>query len=340
MTIDQHATATAGGSTGIPRDRWGRPLVTPPGGGKPIPYTRCTTFAGAIEDTWNLTKWKQRQTAAGIASRRDLHLRAASLGTQPDDPDQASTWKRQMDDVCEQAMEAVGSSASATIGTALHSFAELVDRGLNVAPPAEYAGHIAAYQRATAGFEPTHVEEFVVHDGYRIGGTADRIYREKASGRLVIGDIKTGTIDYPHKIAMQLATYANSVRYDQTTGKRTPLGDIDRDVALIIHLDAKTGACELHWVDIQLGWEAVALAAKVRAWRDRRGLTFPAATPEQAEATVQAVLVDGQPGLDVAIGQATTLDQLIGLRQTHAAAWTDHHTALLAGRVTQITAGV
>lgn len=338
MSVSVDWDAIAGGAPDVPRDRWGRPLVTPPGGGKPVAYTRCTTFIAALEDTYNLMRWKQRQTAAGIAARADLHLRASSLGVQPDDPTKAKIWKKQMDEVCEQAMEASGSSAAATVGTALHSFSEAIDRGEDVTPPKEYAKHLDAYRRATAGFEPVHIEQFLVHDGYKIGGTADRIYREKASGRLVVGDLKTGNVDYPHKIAMQLAVYANSVMYDVKTATRTPLGEIDTELALIIHLDAKTGECNLHWVDIALGWEAVDLAAKVRAWRDRKGLTLPVPTHGEAVATATDVL-NGVPALDVAITQATTIDQLVGLRQANANTWTDDHTALLTQRVTEITLG-
>lgn len=323
--------------TEIQRDRWGRPLIIPPEGGKPVAYTRCTTFVGAIEDTWNLTKWKQRLTAAGIAARKDLHLRAASLGTQPDDPVEAKRWKREMNDLCEAAMEAVGSSSAATIGTSLHTFTELMDRGLAVDPPADFAHHIDNYRRAMAGYEQVAVEQFLVRDDLRIGGTADRLLREKATGRLIIGDLKTGSVDYPHKIAMQLATYANSLIYDAATGQRTPLGDVDLDTALIIHLDAKTGDCRLYWVDIESGWEAVKLAAQVRTWRNRTGLTVPVPDEDMAAATVQQILVTPDP-VASAIGAATTIDQLVALRQASAATWTDQHTDLLVERVGQLSA--
>lgn len=35
----------------LPRDRFGRPMVMPPSGkGKRIPYRRCTTFVGCLDD--------------------------------------------------------------------------------------------------------------------------------------------------------------------------------------------------------------------------------------------------------------------------------------------------
>jgi hypothetical protein len=50
-------------SSDIKRDRWGRPLITPPDGGKPVPYTRVSTLAKALDDKTALMRWKQRQTA-------------------------------------------------------------------------------------------------------------------------------------------------------------------------------------------------------------------------------------------------------------------------------------
>ena len=62
----------------IPRDHFGRPLVIPPGGGKPVPYRRCTTFIDVLADRFNLELWKQRQVAVGLSRRPDLLLMASS----------------------------------------------------------------------------------------------------------------------------------------------------------------------------------------------------------------------------------------------------------------------
>ena len=269
--------ATAGGAPDVPRDRWGRPLITPPEGGKPVAYTRCTTFVGALEDTYNLMAWKQRQTAAGLCQRKDLHLQAASLGLCPDDEGGAKVWKQRMNEVCEQAMEAAGSTIAATTGTALHVFTEALDRGEKIPNiPGEFAQHITNYKKATTGLHPVAIEQFLVCDRYKVGGTADRILRIDGEDGLFIGDLKTGTIDFPHKMAMQLAMYAHSEIYNWSTGERSPIDGIRQDKGLIIALNAKTGACELVWIDIASGWEAVQLAALVREWRARKNLTAPA----------------------------------------------------------------
>src|SRR5215831_14489249 len=94
----------------IRRDRWLRPLVVPPGGGKPVPYTRCTTYVSALEDTYNLSRWQQRMVAIGLAERQDLLLAVAA---HRDD-------KAHLNELCEKALEAAKGSAPATTGTALH----------------------------------------------------------------------------------------------------------------------------------------------------------------------------------------------------------------------------
>src|SRR6478752_2935322 len=49
------------------RDQWGRPLVVPAGGDRPRPYTRSSSAAKTIEDTYNLEMWARRNVAFGMA---------------------------------------------------------------------------------------------------------------------------------------------------------------------------------------------------------------------------------------------------------------------------------
>jgi hypothetical protein len=88
-----------------------------------------------------------------------------------------------------------------------------------------------------------------------------------------VADIKTGSVDYPHKFAMQLACYARSLPYDIATDTRGPAQtELNLDYGLIIHLPAGEGRCQLYRVDIAKGWEACLLAKKVWDWRSTRGL--------------------------------------------------------------------
>lgn len=244
----------------VPRDRFGRPLVIPRDGGKPVAYRRCTTFIDVLSDHYQLEQWKQRQVAIGLAQRPDLLLKVASS---KDD-------KAAVNAACAAAMEASGSSAKATVGTALHALTEQLDRGENPEIPAIAQADIEAYRKATALWQMQGIEVFVVNDELKVGGTFDRLI---ALGPLrYLADLKTGSIEWDgSKIAMQLAMYAHSELYDPETGARTPLG-ADTERGLVIHLPAGEGQCFFRWADLVAGWEGVQLAAEVWEWRGRKGL--------------------------------------------------------------------
>lgn len=371
----------------VKRDRYGRPLIIPAQGGKPKPYTRCTTYVGALEDTCNLGQWQQRMAVAGVALRPDLHLRAVSLGAPPIEdgtPEAAGVakrWKADMNGLVGEAAEAAAASAAATIGTSLHALTEAIDKGakLNLhAIPDRYRVHLANYQAATARLRVVEVERFVVNDELEVGGTADRFVTIDGHPGLFVADLKTGSVEYgAGKIAMQLATYAHSVKYDPATGARTPLEGIRHDLGVVIHLDAKTGACRLLWADLAPAWEAVRVSGWVRAWRKRKGLLAEAAelypgTPdavpaapdaiaeaapiaEAAEAAPDAVApLDGLPedpvefrtpdpvavAIAVAIASAATPDDLALLWREASARgqWTDAHTEAAKARMSQLAA--
>jgi hypothetical protein len=265
-------------NTEIPRDRYGRPMITQPGSTKRVPYRRTTTFVGALEDTYNLQKWKMRRVAYGMGQRKDLVLAAAA--SDPED-------KHKLNEIVENALEAAESSAAATTGTALHSLTERIDRGqpLGVIPN-EYENDIAAYQAATQNIEWCGIESFRVYDRWQVAGTADRIGKDQ-HGRIRIYDIKTGSIDYPHKMAMQLAMYARSLPYDIPTDKRgNPEDALDLNRGVIIHLPAGQGRCDLYEIDIASGWGACLIAHQVWKWRGVKDLTKlfdPDAEQKQSE---------------------------------------------------------
>jgi hypothetical protein len=298
------------GASDVPRDHYGRPLIKAPDGGKGKAYTRCTTFVGCLEDTFNLAKWQQRMVALGLSQRPDLMV---SVTAHHDD-------KRELDKVCEAAKEAAAASSAATVGTALHRICERLDRGEKITVPDAYKADIAAYQRATKGIRWTHIEAITVHDDLKVAGTPDRIGAPAGTPARVY-DLKTGSIHYGlGKIAMQLAMYARSQAYNVDTGERTPL-TVDLDTATIIHLPAGKGECTLVDVDIAAGWEGVLLAQQVRAWRARKDLARPAApAPEPAE------------DLRLLIAGAPDVETLRELWQEHAAQWTDALTALAGKR--------
>ena len=257
ITTDQTVTRPQ-----IQRDGYQRPLVLKVDGSARTAYTRCTKYVDCIEDKRGLELWAERQVGIGLSLRRDLVLAIAA------DRDDKSRVQRHTD----AAKEAAGSSAKSIIGTAVHRLCERMDSGDDVGVvPAEYLSDLAAYQSATDELQALAVEQFLVHDELRIGGTPDRIVRYQ--GRNYIADIKTGDLKYSTlKFAMQLAIYSRSTTYDVSNDQRGGPVDVDHDRAIIIHLPAGEGICTLHWIDIATGWQAVQIAKQVRDWRRKRDL--------------------------------------------------------------------
>jgi hypothetical protein len=302
-------------ATKIPRDRFQRPLVVPPDGGKPTAYTRATTFVDCLDDKYNLQRWQLRQTAVGLSERADLLL---SVSAHRDD-------KRALDQIVDQAMEAARSSAASTTGTALHALCERSDRGQQIGViPDSARRDLDAYRAATHGMNHLYIERFSVHDALKIGGTPDRVSRWD-DGEHYIADIKTGAdISWgAMKIAMQLAVYAHSVPYNASTGQREPYAfPVNKERAIVIHLPAGEARCELHFVDIGLGWEAVHTAAQVRGYRSHKQWYTPIDSPPPPAATTLSVVAAG-------IAAAKTLNELYAMFSPE---WTEEELALARAR--------
>ena len=325
----------------LPRDRWGRPLITPPEGGETVAYQRVTTFVGALEDTYHLGQWQMRMVALGMAKRRDLQI-AASAITDPKDRYQ----KRTLNDLAKSALEAANGSAAATTGTALHSLTEHIDAGIELPyVPEEFLADLEAYRKITVGIEFLDAEGFCVRDDLRVGGSYDRIayFAEPLrapDGELVtcaIWDLKTGGstdagLFGMGKIAMQLGVYANSVKYDHTLGSRSPLpGNPSKKWGVVCHLPAGSGAAQLLWVNIEDGWNAArTLAPGVHAWRKRKDLSssFRTATGTAGrEATIPEQ-----------IASAPDYPTLQAIFRANADVWTPGLTALAATRRSELEA--
>lgn len=311
----------------IPRDRYDRPMVIPPSGGGRLPYTRCTTYVGAIEDTYALDKWKQRMVARGLHDRPDLLSQVGTYRNEKDSDDKAN-----LNRVCADALDAGGGGIAAATGTLLHSITEAVDRGQEPEVPPHHLADVAAYVATTEVLTATHIEQFCVLDALKIGGTPDRVVRYQ--GKRYIADLKTGSINYGHlKIAAQLAVYARSLTYDVATDERGEHG-ADQSRGIVIHLPAGTGECRLYWCNLDVGWEAVKVCRDVREMRGHRFaqvmaplLDHPALTVVQNEIDLPGV-EKRQPSLAEQIVLAPTADEVRNLWQANQAVWTDELTAI------------
>lgn len=242
------------------RDRWGRPLIVPAGGGKPKPYARVSSFGQILENQFGLNKWKQRMVLLGAIDRPDL-MKLATAAKNDD---------RKLDGLVEQMMDAGGASRAANTGTAIHDILAQVDAGeikLDEVPD-EFSAQARAWQQLLDdhGFEPVRdmIELHVVNDRFEAAGSADNICRT-ADGRLVLVDKKTGKKigQRPLAYMVQLAIYATSDRYDIETGERSSLG-VDDTVAYIAHVPAAGGDAVLYEVDVAEGLRLAELAADAK----------------------------------------------------------------------------
>jgi len=325
------------------RDRWGRYLVVPPGGTRPVGYTRATTVAKVLDDQGGLMPWKAAMALTGMMRRPGLRGRVEALvSAHPE----AGPWygsdesKKAIKALVEECAEAGGSADRADIGTALHAIVEQINRG----EPATISqdstrADVDAYRAKLAEygitFHAEHIEATVVLDEYQVAGTADggavhipglaKYLRERGIGNGsdlddVVADLKTGTrLDYSGQaIAVQLAIYGHGDAHyrqgpngDGSDDVRLPAPKVRTDVAVVIHLPAGEARCELHMVDIAAGWEAFKSSIWAREWRKRKDLLVPLTLePIAADATVAEVAVDGA----VSAMDATrlTLLELIG----------------------------
>lgn len=310
------------------RDRWGRPVIPDPDTGKETAYTRVTTFAKSISDTFGLSKWQVRTALKGLTVRPDLFALVAAT---------PATDSKTLDRVAEDAKEAAGSSAGANRGTAFHSFSERVDRGEDVAIPPPWDTDIAAYRKALADggltVDRRYIERMVVIPELGCAGTFDRLLlRTGTDGPHIVGDVKTAKdFTFGHlEIAIQLALYAHGrAIWNTRTQTYEPLPAIDQDTAVVMHCPVGTARCDLYAIDIAAGWQAAQLCKRVRGWRNRRDLATPWAGRNAG--TDQAVLAE--------IDAATSVAELgeIWARADARGDWTAAHTRAAAARKRDLT---
>lgn len=147
-----------------------------------------------------------------------------------------------VDEVADEALDLGGAHVKANKGTDLHALTEVCDEhGIEhirmlaqagTITPADLAD-IEAYaaEMARLGLKVLATEQVVANDELGVAGTLDRIYQVpgkllgRARGAKVVGDIKTGSMDYGiNKATMQVTLYATSEAYEAGKPERTPLG--------------------------------------------------------------------------------------------------------------------
>lgn len=299
------------------RDSFGRYLIPHPDTGKETAWTRSTTFAKSISDTYALSQWGLRMALLGATQRPDIVQRAHGKHVKAD--------KSLLDELTAELKNAAGDKVAANLGTAMHSFTEMADRAwhspggprsvLDQVPP-DCREMVETYIRLLeeTGLEPVpHLIEFTtVVKQYGVAGTSDNCYKvtkpltlkigrgevRLSPGEYVIGDKKTGKdLDYGwQEIAIQLSTYAQGLntagvwdRQDEVW-EPDPLSRFDKpgtkvrlDAGIVLHLPVDKEAEKqpaVYGVDLESGWNAAVLCERVRAWRKVRKLASPVMVSE------------------------------------------------------------
>lgn len=258
----------------VNRDQWDRPLILRPEGhldpcrprtGKGggcfcmTGYTRVTTMAETLSDSYGLARWQKGNVVKGLVLRPSL-LNTARIVKNPGE----------LYEIVDIAEELGDEKQAAANGTFMHRLTEMVDHGYDLPDglPDNILAMVDAYvaEMARHHFTAHETEEFVVQDTIQVAGTFDKRIDH------FIGDVKTGqNLDLMAlKTTMQVAMYAAGTSYDLGTAERGAL-DVDRDRGVLIWIpwveDPKDAECEARWLDLTLGRKAVLEALKVRNLR-------------------------------------------------------------------------
>jgi hypothetical protein len=323
-------------------DRWKRYRLPHPETGKADGFTRATTFAKSISDAFTLSQWSQRMVGLGLVLRHDLYMSFAS--TPADD-------REKLNQLAEQAKEAAGAKVGANLGTAIHSFTEMVDRGESPVIPAPYRPHVAAWSALLEeyGLEILDIERVVLcteYDSKGVAGTLDRVVRftrdvtvEVAGGKthtfrkgtVAIVDLKTGKdLEYGWmEIAVQLAVYARAQhRWDKTELRWLPQFEgMDTDLALVIHIPAtapgETVTASMYAVNIAQGHEIAQLCTQVREARKMKGLATKLAVVHEQAVSALPDVTGGMPLLLAPPARAITAPETPSWEQRVEAAKTE-----------------
>jgi hypothetical protein len=285
------------------RDQWGRPKIMLPDNSKEVGYRRASSYGAPLEDASALEAWKLRQVARGVSRLKDLQMAVSrsEMGLDSSEFDEQKASKKELDALCKQAMDAVGSGEKAVIGTGLHHVFEQIDMGKDPGHLDEqWRPDLKAYQELSRGFRSLSVELFVVQDDHEVAGTLDRavetLHDMEApdgsvlpAGTVLIGDIKTAQrMEFAGaKFSVQCWTYATATPYDPIEKVRTPWAHTppNQDWAVIFHVASGSGQARLYWVDLQAAAAAADLVRSVYTWRNRLGKAMVRPAEENFVAT-------------------------------------------------------
>jgi hypothetical protein len=244
-------------------------------------WTRTSTLAKTLDDTYNLSQWGKRMVVWGIKQRPEL---LDMVGNRIKDPS-GKAGKGILDAVATRALEEAETFKGADAGTDLHNLAEEMEFLGHVPQSAtpEQRRTLNAYQAglASEGLEilPEFTERVVVCPELGCAGRIDRIVREiDPNPVLMIGDLKSqkwepGAYD-SLALAIQLGVYANaSYMLDVESWTWEPMPQVSKQGGVVFWIPSvRPGVFEAYDVDLVQGYKFARAAYMLRQWRYQKGI--------------------------------------------------------------------
>lgn len=249
--------------------------------GKLTSYTRASTVAKTLEDTWMLDAWAKRMMLIGLQRSMGLmadldQLITEHLMTGGELSSAARDLRSPLNALSDEAQFRAGSKAAAEFGTATHAWCEWVDHGMGTIAdvPEMFRPWVLAHRRVLAAnglsVDPQWTERIVLNTQYGIAGTLDRLFWTH-SRQLFLGDIKTSRgMEYSWLyFVIQLAIYHGASHVLSLDGTHwEPMPPLDPHTALVMHLPREEPEhARIVPLDMRFGAQALHTAMTVRRLR-------------------------------------------------------------------------
>lgn len=335
----------------IERDRWGRPLIKGPKGGKASAYRRASTWAGMFSDKSGFHLRDKRLLALGVGKFEDLAGLLAGLNYFPGEKS-PNDDRKEIDAIIDRALDRMGADYKADYGTSIHKLVEPDNDGV---VPERMKADVEAYRSYldAMGAKPALAETFVVVDEIKVAGTFDAVFELPAwrlpestakglESAYVVADVKTGELKL-HEHAIQLAIYSRGKAYDPMTGERTPLlagGQVHPKWGLVCHVPRGKGQCVGYWVNLQMGWSMALLGQRIKDYQDDKTVGQVAVPDPMPEPHPMNGNAEGTDVIAKYIGQAKTVEALNGLWARTGKQWNESHIELARARKALLQGGL
>jgi hypothetical protein len=267
-------------------------------------WMRATRLASVIADSYALNAWRNRMAVYGVAQQPALIATLQRLDVRED--------RAEIEAIVEDAIRLADGIDRAALGTRIHLATEQIDRRIqhmeNGGNPTDIEftepdliHHVANWKTAleNAGIEIIAIEDIIAVADLGVAGRLDRIGLTTEPLHISIGtgdnfriiivpadtyiivDLKTGkSLEHAwHEVAVQLALYANHTHRFREGAEGddlkwyAPLLNMEKRVALVVHIPAMEGGAYLYGVDIEKGWHGAKLARQVADWHAMTGFS-------------------------------------------------------------------